>query len=1112
VDSGLFVYRSDRLEELAEALALVLQQTPLPPLRNETILVPNLGLARWLQQQLALRTGIAAGLDMPFPGAWLEGLGRTEPNAPDPFHGDVLLFRLFRCFDDPALTKRLGSAAAYVADDPDQRKRLQLCERIGRCFDDYQLYRPELLRQWADGAETGAASSPARWQAELWRALLDDAGLPVPTAKAAPRKPRRPETVGPMLFAPLPARTAEVPAASAHRLEALLARCAEPTTARQLQPHRLLVFGLATLAPPFLSLLTTLARHQAVHLFVPSPTPPPPEAPAAWLWERNGGEARDFHDALQASCARGGVGRLDAELGPTARRPPLSPAPPLLTWLQHHLIGDPAAIAMAPPLPAAAGGDDSLRVHVCHSPQRELEVVRDQILAAFAADPRLEPHEVLVLVPDIRRYAPFAHAVFGPVREHLPFHVADKGAAAELPLCKALLAVLDLAAERLVVHDVLHLLELPAVQQRFRIFAGDLPGLRARCQQAGIRWGLDGEARARQFHVPPFEENSWRLGLRRLLLGIATGPADERIAGTLPVGDATASREEVLVRFVHFAETLFAQLRQLQQPQPAAQWAQKLEGVAEALFAPTDADDETALAVLRTVLARLRTATDLADYRAPLQRPVLRAWLDTALARQPSPRGFLAGAVTVAALVPMRAVPCRAVFVCGLDDSAFPRRDAELSFDLIQRTRRPGDRSLRADDRQMFLDLLLSARQTLHFTYVGRSAKDDSEIAPSAVVAELLDWLDEQAAAWRQPALRPAVVVPHPLQPWSRRYRDGADPRLFTWSRADLEPSPQQGPPAPWFDRAVEPPPELTGPVIPLELLLEFWKHPSRFFLRRVLGVRLLRSDDPEPLTEPFELNNLDNWRVENALLNRLRRSGDAATDEEREMAAWLQAKGELPVGGAGQCRVPSIVDTARAFHDATRRFGPRRRVRVAAGHGEIEVQGELTDVAASLLVVDRLAKVKGKDLLRGWILHVVAAVARHQATAAAARLPERSCIIGKDTAWTLEPLDPGAARAALATLVRGFQHGLRRPLPYFALASAAWGSKRRTTSNADACMAAAATAFGPTDFDHQYNSELYDADVQLCWRGREPLRDPEFATWATEIWGAFALSARPST
>src|SRR5690606_24910513 len=74
--------------------------------------------------------------------------------------------------------------------------------------------------------------------------------------------------------------------------------------------------------------------------------------------------------------------------------------------------------------------DASIRFHVAHSAQREVEILHDQLLAAFSADPTLRPRDVIVMVPDIEVYAPHIQAVFGLLdhadARYIPFSVVDQ--------------------------------------------------------------------------------------------------------------------------------------------------------------------------------------------------------------------------------------------------------------------------------------------------------------------------------------------------------------------------------------------------------------------------------------------------------------------------------------------------------------------------------------------------------------------------------------------------------------------------------------------------------------------------------------------------------------
>lgn len=1123
---GIFLYTSNRLEELLEALATHLGQQPLPPLESETIVVPGQGLARWLQLRLAESHGIAAGLEMPFPGAFLQqllqraSLHPTGAAEPDLFAKEVLTWRLWRLLGDPALQNDLGPAASYCSDDPDGRKRSQLCERLAACFDDYQLYRDDLLRRAASGDDLPELAPHGPWQARLWRALLRDAGFVEPPAPAASRRGRKRVEATALLFPEL----AEAPTAAtaptrnaAHRLEQLRVLLEEPSRAAKLLPKRLWVFGATTLPPAFLELLQRIARHVQVALFVPQPTHLffgdvkkrgalpgnlPGDLPGDHpLLARLGTEAREFADQLQDLEERIAPAPFHHfELRTLARRETSAPRATLLSCVQQDLaeLLDRGAQNQPAERYELAAGDDSLRVHDCHSPQRELEVVRDQILAAFDADPKLEPHDVLVLVPDIDTYAPYARAVFGPVADHLPFHIADRSPASELPLCASLLSILQLAQDRLQVYDVLHLLEDPSIQRRFGLFAGDIPVLRNRCDAAGIRWGLDGAMRERQFKVPAFDDNAWLPGLDRLLLGTATGPQQDLCCGILPVADTTDSRDQLLARFVHFATTLFGKLQTLQRPQPLSVWADLIDDLLAVLFLPANAEDEAAVQHVQKATASLRTLVHHAKLREPIAPIVVQDWLRNALQQAAGARGFLAGAVTVAALLPMRTVPVKHLFVCGLDDQSFPRRDQPAPFDLLAQKRRPGDRSVRLDDRQLFLDALLAARERLHLTFVGHSQKDDSECAPSLVLDELLDLVDRSCIAPKGYAKpRDFVRIRHPLQPWSQRYRTGNDARIFTYSLHATQVSGKaESIEEPWSRTATPVPEHLRTHELPIDRLREFWWHPCRFYLQNCLSVRVRVDDDDDTECEPFAVEPLDRWRLQDHAVRRALRGDPPPPDE----LALARATGLLPVGGHGAAAFVDVHDETQRFLEQVREHGVLSRRSLRFQHGAYELHGEVEGVGNHALVFARIAKLKNKDRLRSWLFHVLCAVVRHQGDAT---MPTRTYVIGKDETEVYSPLSETVAHQQLDHLIAGYELGVQTPLPFFEKSSYAFAESLHKPKNGgeQAARLAARRAWLPKAGDMYPDSDAEDASIELCMRGREPVDSAEFSDWATRLW-----------
>ena len=364
---ALRVHRSNVLPGLAEALADRLAEVGLPedPLQAVTIAVPARGIEDWLVRHLADRFGVWTPHDFPFPRALLERLlvallGPADPAAAV-FDVGGLAFAVLEVL--PGLLSRPAFAplAGYLGEAPDLRRRLELARQVARLLDRYAVYRADDLLEWQ---RRPAADD---WQAQLFQALVDRHG------------PHH-----------LPARVAAA-------LGRLAARSPLPGTL----PSALHLFGFRALPPLHLRLLSAVAERVPVDLYVLTVT-------REWVAEAASGDAPDdtVHPLLLTS------GRLHREWqrvleasgayeepdGDRFRDPGTGPVLHALQSDLLHARRRGLAPGEAPPLPADAA-DESLVVHACASPLRELEVVRERLLAACDLDPSLAPHELPVADP-----------------------------------------------------------------------------------------------------------------------------------------------------------------------------------------------------------------------------------------------------------------------------------------------------------------------------------------------------------------------------------------------------------------------------------------------------------------------------------------------------------------------------------------------------------------------------------------------------------------------------------------------------------------------------------------------------------------------------------------
>jgi exodeoxyribonuclease V gamma subunit len=1109
----LTIHTANRLDVLADNLVERVRQDPLPPLVDELVVVQSQGMRRWIRMHLARRAGIAAGIEAPFPRSVVDRIaaGVDGKAAEDyrSFTREGLTWRLYALLGQDVAP---AAVAPYLAGEAAGLKRFQLATRLAGLFDDYQLYRSDMLLDWEAGEaprDAAGAHPAAAWQSRLWQALTT----------------------------PVPGASAQEPASSRLlRLVRTLEETGQPQTGL---PPRLSVFGVSSLPPLFLDLLGALARHIDVDIYAVTPTlhywaDIRSQAEQSRLGAGSG-NAGDLHvdtgNQLLASLGRQGrdyFGLLEDRFGHLAHERPDTDverpdATTLLGRIQTDILdltdrrpGAPDVDARPVPMPGA--DDRSLLVHVCHSPMREMEVLRDQLYDAFARDPELRPEDVLVMVPDMAEYASYVEAVFQARHRPdgdddlppLPVTLADRPQSRVRPVVDAFGRLLAVARTRLTAADMEDLLATDAVAARFGISEAGLETVRGWIEALAVRWGADATHRRELLDHDMPAAGTWREALDRLLLGHACGGGEDLVAGVAPEAGDTAYDTDLLGRAVEMIETLLARLDELRRPTDAGHWVTRLRALVDAVF-QASAEEESDLTIVRRAIDTLQEAADVLGAQ-PLELEVVRSWLSQVLADDGYGTGFLRGGITFCALKPMRTIPFDVIFVAGLGDRGFPRRERPWDFDLMAAQRRPGDRVLREDDRWLFLETLLAARKRLVLSYVGRSERDNSALAPSAVLAELLDCVDRTFVTTDGSPPRRHITVEHPLQAFSPRYfRSGDDARLFSFDRRNLALGlTEAGEDVPFSARALAaaPPCADAGPQaavheIDLDALAEFWAAPAAAFARRTLGIRLPERVEADDGAEPFRPENLDRYQIRDWLL---RRRLDGRFDPDVE-ATVLAERGLAPLGNlAAPARERTERDVASVAAEvlAHRVHDPRPLVVTVADEdgARWSVVATLSTITDEGLLAWRPgSKPGGKDRMRAAVRHAFWQLARGPEDP-----PAHTLVLACNERWELGPLeDPGAW---FATVVAGYVRGLRQPQPFFPEASWAWAKASHKARNPKGKgnppdpLAEALKSWKTGGYADAIPGESEDAFVRLVWRDQEPLEAPAdaFVRWADAV------------
>lgn len=1024
---------------------------PFEPLR---IVVQTPGIARWLSLRLADSLGCCMNVRYVSPRNYIDeslcaALGGQKTAAPEQ---ERLLWRIFSMLPDIAEESRDEALGKYIAGG-DTFKRLQLAREIASLFDQYLVYRPDLVASWEKGA--------GDWQAMLWRRLVEKEPMP--------------------------------------QLAELLQRFDAARDASPAAQERVFLFALSTLPPAYVEFFRILGKRASVELFAMLPSaeywgdlPDRKEAAKARaagleedfgqpLLSSLGGQGRDFVNLLvDADCANGReefgepdeksvLGRLQADL--------------LLLNPRHE--------------PREDVPDESLVVANCAGRMRELEALKDYIVSVLDKTPDMDVRDILVLVPDIGSFVAAIKAVFGksgPGEPELRFHVADS-TARDHALAEALLKLMELADSRRGATEIMSLLEQPALAARFELEPDDMALLREMLVKSGFRWGLDAQDRA-ALGFGNEAANTWLAGMDSLVLGVMMDGRGERVfCNVAPYEESEGERVSLIARASAAFDAVRRSVRDLEVERPLAEWPAVLRAIVARVLPEGDEYTQERKAIAEVI----EKLDEMAQYAGAdvLGAHCVRSALERMLGDRIAPHGFLSGGITFAELKPMRSVPARLICLLGMDDEAFPRQDKPRSFDLMAREPRAGDRSVRSGDRYLFLETLLCARDKLYLSYSGVSPHGETDKPPAVPVSELLEYLAGQNAG--------KFITRHPLQPFSAEYFKAEGP-LWSYSRANYEAATaamRLREPRLFCAEPLERVPE--GYENPdLNTLCEFLLHPSKFFMAHVMGMRSPAESISAEDEEPLAVDSLQAYGQRARMLDSLLSGKDT-----RQCIAQAKARGILPWGLAADGAIAAIEKETQDLHRLVQPLfqgeaqGLDSVLHLDVDGGECSLSTHIGPIINGRLVAYRCGRIRVEEQLKSWVQALAISALAESGSEAAAKVTG-ICYVGKESAIFLRI--PATGLEQMTDLLRIYRMGLARPLPVFPKSSYAFAGETPGPRTKKTPLDRAKTAWNNGIFGVENSAECQDPWIRAAFGDFDPMetQQEEFMELSLRIWKGY--------
>ena len=876
------LFSSNEQNQLLDALVTDLIESPLSnPFDPDILVVPNHGMQRWLSIQLASKIGIAANHRFHFPNELLDTIFQftvEDYQKPQISGRDHLLWIIYFLLPKIAELTSFQEIRHYIQSGNDF-KVFQFSKKLAGLFDQYSMYRPA----WILSNEQKANEED--WQKELWNIIYSQFQI-----NLAPHWVKK------------------------------LKQNNNLSLKNQL-PSRISIFGISNLTPLHLEVIDFLSKFTTINFYFLNPSM------EYWVEiqspktiskkKKKSPEIDQYLDegnrllAYLANVGREFFGNmiqnnLIDDFGTDFFRIKESPES-----LLEHIQDDIFHLQNPTPPKSVSNTDYSVQIHSCHSPMREVEVLHDQILNLLDLDPELNPSDIIVMMPDIEKYATLILAVFSQdIRpgEQIPLTIADRIIVQKNPILQGLFKILELVKGQFTRSEILDLLDLTGIQKNFNFSEKDVEKLKIWITDANIKWGIDADHRA-DLGAPAIHETSWEFGIERILTGFAI-PLNEaelfKISDKvtiLPYDHVNGQDTEIFGIFLD----LFNKLKLLVKPgkncllnkRTLTDWGIVINQLIDEFF-NTESEWDSELEIVYQFLERINLIDQLLENPAAVDFEVFIHYLRSELEEQKSSYGFLGAGVTFCSMLPMRTIPAKVVMLMGMNESDFPRKNRSLSFDLMTKNKRQGDRSIKDEDRYMFLEAILSVKQFLYLSYVGQSIHDNTTIPPSIVITELLDYI-ETGYQLPEGSLIDQIVCQHALQAFNPKYFDPEEPRFFSYSNENLKAITQKK-----SQNTLKPFITNIKTDIPTSIsaidLTAFFNNPSKYLLKHQLGIHLETQDNVISDQEAFAIDSLIAYQIQTSILEQCVKQENVSDYQE-----ILYKGGKIPLGAAGEKQYRSL-------------------------------------------------------------------------------------------------------------------------------------------------------------------------------------------------------------
>ncbi|WP_284308751.1 exodeoxyribonuclease V subunit gamma [Blochmannia endosymbiont of Camponotus modoc] len=1051
------IYHSNQSNSFKNLLINTMSDKSLPdPMQSEIILTEHGIMDQWIQIEIANHFGIACNIKFMTLMSFMQYISnKIEPNnfIADNFSQSIMYWKFMKILSQMQISKKCSIIYKYLYGDVNQQKISQFSEQLSNLFIQYLIYRPDWLDNWESNEIINYLDDTHQtWQSKIWRMFLENIRCNQQKLKG---------NIYP------------------------LQRCIDFLKNTQkiifnYLPSRIFIFGITSIPPIYWNILKLLSYHIDIYLWFINPC----YHNLIYISDQDSYDVTQQENQLCNKNALRSSSSVAVHFSNHSHYSNIN-HPLLDAWgdvaydtlslftqlkdkielksfiipkqdsllhivqknileFQNHIKN----IKKQPDTTTSTNNhrhilsseDQSITCHVCHSIQREVEVLHDNLLSMMADDPSLSPGDIIVMAYDVHCYKSAIQTIFDNIQDrHLPFNIAiDNYKKNTHPIISTFINILNIPYSRFTSEEILSFLTVPSIASRFKMNKEEVKLLHQWTIKSGIRWGLD-DYTMYNFNLPIINQNTWNFGLNRMLLGYAIKNQHDTWEKILPYDDIIIRDHiNIIGQLGEFLKTLKKWRDRFGHSYTLVEWISYFKEIIDDFFHcdHLDSENKTVLLFLKNCYRDILESGIQAEYTQTISITALRDKLCRKLTQDTVIPRFIPNVINFCNITPIFCIPYKVVCFLGMNDNKFPRNKISPDFNLMVKNPRRNDNNIHEKDCYSFLIAFLLAQEKIYISFIGRSIYDNSMSYPSVLINELLEYIALNFYSKEHENIDIDINIKHIRQRLCQWYPP------FPFSPENFNPNNNKQSFAkewlpttnintnhsllicPNFNTSFSH--NLTKTIM-FQDLYNFYRHPVRIWFQKRLNVYFDQNILKLSNEEPFSVDGLNRYELNMQLIDYLIHSKN--TDE---LYHSMCASGILPYGVFGklywtkqQKKMTILANQIKTYHCIE-----KDNLDISLTFDTTRLFGQLTAVQENGLTRWKPRYLSMKDVLLLWLEHI---------TYCAIGGKGDSRLFGINDAWHFPNLSKLHAKKLLFTLISDYRTGINTPILLLYQSGGAW-------------------------------------------------------------------------